>query len=485
MTITRWRASLIIWMIATLAAVSAWLLWRISVDPRAIHIDDGFVSAFADGAVPWSSIERIEIVRGPNSRFEFTRRSGRWFQSAPFEFPVESARLMEVIDQAAKLTARRDAIGGDVAASMLESTGLGPNAPFITFGWSGGQSTIRLGRRLPAGFAWIDFGGEHPQPRAARSTLHDTALLNDPRQWRQTLLFSRADVECDRLISQSVGSDGAIQRLEVVREGSAWKVVSPIATRADRAAVERWLEALERAQASGFVVDSPSDLIAFGLDKPSAFVEIQASTRTADTQGRVTNTPLIERLELGWPIRSGAAERFARLSNYSQAIMEVDGTAVAAAIPPPLLMIDPTAAGVRPEDVKIIRIEQNGAESVRIERVAADWKLSDAGGTRPAQATKVDELLSKLCQSRATEVTLSAAPANLSLGRVVLESFDGREIASIKVSRESNEGRFGLDDGSGVLRIFPSALGIRFEPAFYQAKEPPSNSTPAATTNQP
>lgn len=485
MTITTWRAIFLVWFIAALAAMSGWFLWRVSVNPRSMQLDDGFINAFADGAVPWSLIERIEIVRGANNRFEFARRNGRWFQTVPFEFPVESARLMEVIDQAAKLTARRDAIGGDDAANMLESTGLGTDAPSITFGWASGQSTIRLGRRLPAGFAWIDLGGERPQPRAARSTLHDTALLNDPRQWRQAMLFSRADVECDRLISQSVASDGTIQRLEIVREGSAWKVVSPIATRADRAAVERWLEALERAQASGFVVDSPSELIAFGLDTPSAFVEIQASTRTTDAQGRVTSAPLIERLELGSPVRAGAAERFARLSNYSQAIMEVDGTAVAAALPPPLLMIDPTAAGVRPEDVRSIRIEADGAESVRIERIAADWNVIDASGTRQAQAAKVDDLLSKLCQSRATEVTLSAAPANLSLGRVVLESFDGREIASIKVSRESNDGRFGLDDGSGVLRIFPGAIGIRLDAASYQVAEPSGNANPPATKPQP
>ena len=459
-----WRTIFLLWVFAALVWIGGWFLWSISVDSRTAQLDEGFAPVFVTGSVPWSQIDQIEISRGGENIFEFKRRDGRWFQTLPFEFPVDTARLMEVVDQANGLTAR--AALADVAGStkeLLDSTGLGADAPFVKLAWKEGSVKVRFGHRLPAGFAWIDLGGEQVQPRAARSTLHDAALLTDLRQWRQTSLFSRADVECDRLVSESPGRDGKTQRLEIVRDGSAWKVVSPISTRADRAAVERWLEALARAQASGFVVDRPTQLMPFGLEKAAGVVEIYASSRKTDADGRVTVQPIVERLEIGAPIRPGATDRFARLSDRPEAIMEIDGTAVAAAIPPTLLMIDPTATGQRPEDVRVIRLEPVVGETLRIERVGSEWKLSSASGAHATTTAKVEGLLGKLCDSRASEITLSAAPADLIVGRIVLESFDGREISSVNVSRERNEGRFGVDDGSGVLRIFPPSLGLRFD----------------------
>ena len=466
-----WRTIFLLWVFAALVWISGWFLWSVTVDSRTAQLDEGFAPVFVSGSVPWSQIDRIEISRGANGIFEFTRRDGRWFQTVPFEFPVDTARLMEVIEKAKGLTARRAMTDGAITPQeLMGSTGLGVDAPFVTLAWKDGAVKVRFGQRLPAGFAWIDLGGENTQPRAARSALHDAALLSDLRQWRQTMLFSRADVECDRLVSESPGRDGKPQRLEIVRDGSAWKVVSPISTRADRAAVERWLEALARAQASGFVVDRPIELMPFGLEKPTGVVEIHASVRKTDADGRVTSQPIVERLEIGAPIRSGATERFARLSNQPEAIMEIDGTAVAAAIPPTLLMIDPTATGQRPEDERVIRLEPIVGETLRIERVGSEWKLSSASGAHAIASSKIDGILGKLCESRASEISLSAAPADLSVGRIVLESFDGREISSIQVSRERNDGRFGVDDGSGVLRIFPPSLGLRFDATAYASE---------------
>ena len=466
-----WRTIFLLWVFAALAWIGGWFLWNISVDSRTAQLDEGFAPVFVSGSVPWSQIDQIEISRGSENRFEFKRKGDRWFQTFPFDFPVDTARLMEVIDQANSLTARAALANGSINTSeLLDSTGLGADAPFVNLAWKEGSVKVRFGRRLPAGFAWIDLGGEEAEPRAARSTLHDAALLTDLRQWRQTMLFARADVECDRLVSESPGRDGKTQRLEIIRDGSAWKVVSPVSTRADRAAVERWLEALARAQASGFVVDRPVELMPFGLEKPAGVVEIHAAARTTDADGRVTLQPIVERLEIGAPIRTGATERFARLSNQPEAIMEIDGTAVAAAIPPTLLMIDPTATGQRPEDVRAIRLEPAVGEALRFERVGSDWKLSSASGAHATTSAKVNGLLGKLCDSRASEITLSAAPADLIVGRIVLESFDDREISAVNVSRERNDGRFGVDDGSGVLRIFAPSLGLRFDAAAYASE---------------
>ncbi|MSQ89791.1 MAG: DUF4340 domain-containing protein [Phycisphaerales bacterium] len=469
------RNLMILWVLAAMVWFSGWALWNSHSGQQSESSDAGFALSFPRGSVPWSEVDRVEVSRGAGSGFAFERRDGRWFQRAPFEFPVESTSIAALLECASALTSREVPVSDSERTALLDSVGLRDDAPFVKFSWQDGAVQIGLGARLPAGFAWVETEG---QPGIARSTLHDAALLSDIRQWRHTLLFSRADVDCQRLICESAARDGTRQRLEVVRSGSSWSVISPFKTRADRTAIERWLEALARAQASGFVVDQPLDLLPFGLHAPSAVVEIHATTRKSGTDGRVIVEPSVERLEIGAPIRPQAAERFARLANHPETIIEIDGTAVAAAVPQSLLMVDPTATGLRPEDVGAIRIEPTGGESVRMERSGGAWNITDASGSHPAQGAAVEGLLSKLCAVRATDIMLTAVPGDLVIGRIALESFDEREIATLTISREGNEGRFGIDDGSGVLRVFPASLSLQLDRAAYASDPSASGAAP-------
>ncbi len=459
-----WRMTLGLWMAALALWFCAWSLWNVSIDARADRIAAGFMPVFPEGSVAWNEIDRIEIVAGDGPPLTFTRTAGQWSQITPFVFPLDADGPLQLIAAAHALIAQSVAIQSDASSA---ATGLDKDAATIAFSWKDGEARIRLGARLPAGKAWIELAAGAVGPRLAPATLHDLVLSRDLAGWRQTQLFSRADIDCDRIVCESLDRDGKAQRLEVAREGSRWMVLSPIRTRADRAAVERWLEALARAHASGFVADMPSDLMAFGLTAPAASLAIHASTRRTQSDGSVVAEPLIERLEIGSPIRSGAQEHFARLSAHPQAIIEIDGTVVAAAIPPSLLMIDPTASGVRPSDIRAIRIEPTQSEPSRIERVAGEWSIASSAAVRSASSAKVSALLTKLCENRATDILLRPAPADLVIGKIVLESFDGRDLVVLTLSRERDGGRFGIDDESGVLRIFPAAIDLRLDADHY------------------
>ncbi|MSR43938.1 MAG: DUF4340 domain-containing protein [Phycisphaerales bacterium] len=467
----RWLTLLWLWSLVVIVALASLGAWSNSLDQRGVAAGRDFELVIQPRSVDWELLQEIEITRGGDSQCAFRKRDGQWFQVRPFEFPVESAGINQLIECASALRAQ----ASDPHASMpsTKEIGLSSGAPSIRFDLKDHAISIRLGNRLPAGFAWIQ--AEDGPPRIARSTLHDTALLSDLRQWRRTLLFSRADVDCDRIVCQSTGRDGKTQRLEVARTGASWKVISPFSTRADSAAVERWLDALARAQATGFVVDDPKELLPFGLHEPSAFVEIHATMRSTTMDGRVTVLPLIERLEIGAPIRPQAAERFARLSNAPQAIMELDGTAVAAAVPQSLLMVDPTATGVRPQDVRSIRVEPLHGSAFRLQRIADVWKVIDAEGTSDASTKRVEGVLATLCTARATDIMLTSAPIELVVGTIVLESFDDREIATVTLSRERDGGRVGMGDGSvggsSVLRIFPASLAIGLDARTYRAAD--------------
>jgi len=455
------RPLLRLWIVAVMLGALATLVWFAS-QTGSMREDsvDGLRRMMREGSVPWTDVQRVTVRRGAENITEFVRRDGHWWQSKPFEFPLQDAEVDALIARAAEVQVRASAIGTETGDS-LTATGLTPEAPTVEFAWGTGAATLRLGARLPAGFAWI-WTDADPLPRVARSTFHDAALLADFRQWRMPFLFSRADVECTRLVCEQ-RTQGGVERIEVVREGPQWRLVSPLKTRADRAAVERWLEALERTQTSGFVADSPAELLPFGLDRPTTAVEVHSQRQSVAADGSVKRLDEVERLEIGSPVRSGATERFARLTQRPEAVLELDATAVAAAVPIGLLLVDPTATGCRAEDIAALQVEPVGGDPWRLQRSAGEWKVVNAQGDAKADSTAAESMINKLCTARASELTLERPSEDLVTGRIVAKSFDGREIAALSIVQERNNGRFGIDDGSGVLRIHPASFALRLD----------------------
>jgi len=456
------RPLLRLWIVAGLLGAIATMVWFAS-QSESVREDSvgGLRRMISEGSVPWADVQRVTVRRGAESITEFIRRDGHWWQSKPFEFPMQDAEVDGLLARAAEVQVRETATVAAASGDTMSATGLTPDAPTTEFAWGGGSLTLRLGARLPAGFAWMCTDAD-PLPRVARSTFHDAALLGDFRQWRLPFLFSRADVECTRLVCEQ-RVQGGVERIEVVREGPQWRLVSPLNTRADRAAIERWLEALERAQTSGFVADSPAELLPFGLDRPTTTVEVHSQRQSIAADGSLTRLDDVERLEIGSPVRSGAAERFARLTKRPDAVLELDATAVAAAVPIGLLLVDPTATGCRAEDIAALRVEPIGGEPWRLQRSAGEWKVVNAQGESEADKAAAESLLAKLCTARASELTLERPSSDLVVGRIVAESFDGRELAALSVVQERNNGRIGIDDGSGVLRIHPSSFALRLD----------------------
>ncbi len=459
--------------IAWLAAALLWGLWWISdtrLDQRAAQEQSGSAAGFAPlfpaGTVPWKEIDRVTLKRGESVRWEWVRGDGGWRQVSPFEFPIDGAIVDEQLALLAGLSAHTVGSGVD---SEGPAESIAADGPVVSLHWGNATTSIALGRRLPAGCAWVAVDGA---PRVARDDIHGAFLGADLKRWRRTSLFERADVECECLTSTAVAADGSVQRLEVRRDGPSWKLVSPVTTRADREAVERWLDALARARATGFVVDRPTDVGAFGLADPLATVEIRSVSRTRGADGAVVITPVVERLEIGAPIRAGASEHFARLAAHPEAIMEIDAAAVAAAMPPALSLVDATATGLRPADIRAIRLAPKDGSIARLERAGADWTLTDERGARAASSRAVEGLLSRICGDRATDIASGSAPSELFIGLIAVEGFDGRVLAEFSVSREVDAGRFGIDDHSGVLRIFPKSSALYLDGADYEVRDP-------------
>lgn len=446
------------WALAAVAAAAAWVLWR------AGPVEAGSVARSRIlGSLTAASVDAVRVRSGTAPPVAWRRDASGWRQVEPFECRVDGAAIDTLV--AAALALEGDAPeaneGGEalLAAARLD-------VPLVTveLGHSGQVRTVALGRRLPGGRAWIHAdpasGG---MPQVADGALHGMLLELDPRQWRDARLFTRADVECDAVSAQLRGRDGVPRTIELERRGAAWQLVAPISTRADRAAVERWLEALARARAVGVVTDSAPNLAAFGLEAPFGAVEVR-STRRVPEGGSVREESVSERVEIGAPVRPGTEERYARIAGRPD-VLELDAASTATFMPLPMALVEATATGARAADVREVLVEQDGQVSWSAARDGAGWRVRRGadGDAEPVDATPVEALLALLCGGRASDISLHPAPAELTVATARLLGFDGRTLASVRISRENDGGRWGMDDGSGVLRVWPSATVVPLE----------------------
>lgn len=446
------------WAAAAAALAVAWLLWR--TGPAAIG---PVARSKVLGGVQAPSVSVVRVKVGASPPVAWRRDGTGWRQSEPFECTVDGAAIETLVGAALALEAdapeRTESADALLSAARLD-------APLVTVELGDGTSmrTLALGRRLPGGRAWIradpSSGG---MPQVADGALHGMLLELDPRQWRDARLFTRADVECDGVSAELRGRDGVPRKIELARRGAGWQLVAPISTRADRAAVERWIEALARARALGVVTDSAPNLAAFGLDAPFGAVEVRSTRRVPDGDS-VREETIVERVEIGAPVRPGAEERYARIASRPD-VLELDAASTATFMPLPMALVEATATGVRPADVRELIVEQDGQVAWSAAREGPAWQMrrGPAGDAAPVDAQPVEALLTLLCEGRASDISLHPAPAEFAVGTVKLVGFDGRTLAAVRVSREPDGGRWGMDDGSGVLRVWPATAVVPLE----------------------
>lgn len=462
-----WRAAIIIWIIAIMLG-GAWLALAMRSDRAAGASDRNSSGAPAAAllltpeAWPIERIDGIEVRRGGGS-LRFERRGDGWFQIDPYDQPAEGAALRELLLLAAE---RRVSSRTKVSEVDLAALGLSPpQAELIAT--AGGRSTrLQLGRRSVGGRAWIRV--DEGDAISTQAVLHDALLDGDLRQLRSWRLFDRIGSETDRIVVNRTPLDPArpAQRLELERIGGAWRMVAPFRTRVDAAPVEALLGALARIEHAGFADDAPADLALYGLERPIASIEVHTPVR-----GRGTNEPpLIERIEIGSSLAQGGAI-CARRSDRP-AVVLLDATALAALMPLPETFPDPTVLGIKPEDVRGIRVRAaEGALLVELERTLDGWMIVGADGARaPAQGPAIGLLLERLTATRATALALHPMPAELLLATIEVVPSIG-EARVVRVAREPNDGRWALDESDEVLRIFPASFELPLDPRLFGAVE--------------
>ena len=390
-----------------------------------------------------ASVKAIELDRGDDTwRFE-RDEDGRWWQVEPFRHRMDTAALMTMVETAAALRAVRQV---DIDAQRAATLGVthpsegGASLARLVFDINDGEPMVLLlGRRGIGGRGWIRID-DAPTAMAVDASLHAITLDEAPQTWRDARLFPDVTTTTAS-ISRTLGDE--VVTLE--QADGRWRFTTPITTRADTSAVQNHLGALASATFSAVLLDAPVDVGAFGLDPPFASIKL-------DTGGSV--------LHIGDRVSGSTGDRYAMVDGVPS-VVRMPAATVEAVLVDPVTIVDRTGSGVAAADVQSIRVLLGDGE-LRLERSLDRWRLVDGDMVRAGRA---EALLDALLNEPAPDVELvSSYPEALVVGTVVLEGAGRRPLDTVKVLQEPppphGQGRWGLDNGDGVLRILPAGTSV-------------------------
>ncbi|MEE2681647.1 MAG: DUF4340 domain-containing protein [Planctomycetota bacterium] len=431
------RRILTIWLVA----IAASLGWFLQGDAGTGVVREQ--PLLAEG-LPIDRLHEVEIEYRDGRTMRLERTGNRWKQTVPFAVGVDSYSVRQLATTAAALRGLQGLELSDSEDSRIESLGLGSPTARITWRWDAGARSLALGNRTLAGKAWIALDGDD-HAWLVDSSLHARLFDIDPRLWRDGALFPDAGVE-----TRSVGIEAGGQRLVLVREPEGWMMEEPVRTRADAASIEDWLARLSRARALGYLYDQPDDLVRFGLEPPVATIELR---------GRMDSDRTV--MLLGDPLGVGSPDRYGMVVG-SPSVLRISEDVQQALVPSAGMLVDPTGTSVIREDVARVEIRREGKGSdFVLERDFDAWKLTPEDmDSMPIPRMAVDGFLAQMTEARASEIAFTDYPAQLQEALVILYGFDGLPLDTIRIIREPNGGRWALENGDDVLRVF----SVEFSP---------------------
>ncbi|MEY4094282.1 MAG: hypothetical protein RLZZ53_1481 [Acidobacteriota bacterium] len=243
--------------------------------------------------------------------------------------------------------------------------------------------------------------------------------------------------------------------MELARTGSDWKVVKPVPSRSDFAAVEGFITRLSSANMSQLIEGGDKELAKYGLDKPSMTVTVgSGSSKTVlevgATEGGATYAHDPARALVFTVDSTMQTDLNKNFDDYrKKEVFEFR----------PFTLAKLRAVLDAPGGPKTYEFEKQKPATPADPET---WKVTRVGGaSHVADQATMDDLLTKLVEIKADSFVASAARTGLDKPALVVSaSFDEGKFERVRFG-QGHDDAFALRDGeTGVAKINMSSLAV-------------------------
>src|SRR5688572_6858418 len=380
------------------------------------------------------NIEEVQIKNAAGESTRVQRVEADWKLVEPQQADADAAAVASVTSSLAGLEVQRvvDENPGDVA-----QYGLNPPRIDVSFRVKDQKEFQRLlvGEKTPTG---DDLYAQKPGESRVFliSSFLDATFNKTAFDFRdKTILeFERETADGIELITGATN-------VQLARSGTDWKLVKPIAARADYATIEGIMTRLSSAQLQKIVTDQAGDLRQYGLDRPSQTVTVtRGSSRATLLLGRPGDGGLFAK-DASRPIVFTVEESLA--TDLGKDLAEFRRKD----------LFDSRSFSTNRVEIR------RGEETLAFEKTSADGKdaWKNAAGQN-VDTAKVEDLLTKLSTLRAE--SFDAAP-HVSLrmpALTVAVRFDETKNETVTFGRSGSDVFASRPDEPGAARL--GAMGF-------------------------
>lgn len=342
---------------------------------------------FADAKSDKIDQVTVKSVSGDKTTIQ-KQAGGGWQITQPAAVGADGAELSGITSNLASLEVQRVV---DDQPTDVKQYGLDPARIEVSFKQDGRERTLLLGQKTPTGTDIYAKVPDKPRVFLVSSYLESTFNKSSFDLRDKTIL------KIDRDKVERMEIETPDHTLKVAKQGADWRMTSPVDARADFGAVEGIIGRLNTTpMKSVTAVDAPN-LAEYGLDKPAATVRVTSGSAQA-----------------GLAIGKSAGDGVVYAKDLSRPLIFTVESALFDELKKP-------AGDFRVKDLfdsrsfNTTRLEiVRGGQTIAIEKVKGQdgWKQVTPAA-KPADAAKVEALLTALTSARATSFVDSIAGTGL------------------------------------------------------------------------
>ena len=243
-------------------------------------------------------IEALTVKSATGDVTSLEKASDKWRIVAPVAVPAADSDVMTVTSALGQMEIVRVI---DEKPADLKEYGLAAPRIEVEFKSSGGKPSgkIVIGDKTPTGASL--YAKRNDEPRVFLIAGYQENSLN-----KSTFdLRDKAIVKIERDKVDAFELTSGATPMQLTKEGSEWKLVKPIAARADFSAVDGLVGRVETAQMKSIVTSDakPEELKKYGLDKPAVTVTIgQGSARAVVAIGGASGEDAVYVRDMSKPL---------------------------------------------------------------------------------------------------------------------------------------------------------------------------------------